>query len=568
MNKKTIALILLLAGICLLCAFCVSAAVPGGKSAGIADFCSGEGGQLAVRVYPGWQEETIRPYFCERDSAYYFFLPSALCGRAIRNQAPELDLAVGGQPLGKGAVFEWEEGETYQFSFGGEAPVPVKFMLSSPLPALFITSQDGLMLLPEKGNEVTDRGTLLAVERDGSVSFGGGLTLKGRGNSSWYLFGKRPFNLKLDKSARLLGMEKDRDWCLLANAWDYSYMNNKLALDMAAGAGFSYVPDAEYADVYFDGDYLGVYLVTEKVEVDRNRIDIADLGLKNREVNLQRDPAAAEPFDTGSMRGVLLDSVPADITGGYLIERNYRLSPDYPARLLPPSYFETEESGTAFRVRVPEYADAREVEYIRSLTSRMEQAILSESGTSDSGESWLDFIELSSWVRSYLVAEIACDHDKDVTNAYYYKDSDRVDSRFHMGPVWDYDNRFGGQEDFTSPEIPSGLNPDGWLLRLMEKPEFYEAVVQEWNAFFRDYLRNEAPLKISRWQEEIRQSVRMDNVRWFRGPGYPVKWPSAAGTFTDAYDFDAQADHLRAWLEARCAFLDSRWGAGAGFPAE
>lgn len=560
MNKKTIALILLLAGICLLCAVCVWTAVPGGKSTKAAEFCSGEGGQLAVRVFPGWQEETIRPYVSGRDGIYYFFLPSALCGRTIRNRAPELSLAVGGQPLENGAVFEWEEGETYQISFGGAEPVPVKFMLSSPLPSLFITSQDGLMLLPEKGNEVTDRGTLLVVEADGTVSFGGSLTLKGRGNSSWYLFGKRPFNLKLDKAARILGMEKDKGWCLLANSWDYSYMNNKLALDMASGAGFSYVPDAEYADVYFDGDYLGVYLVTEKAEVDKNRIDITDLGLKNREMNLQKDPAAAKTFDFGSMRGIHLDSIPADLTGGYLIERDYRVSPDYPGRILPPSYFET-ESGTSFRIRVPEYADIREVEYIRRLVSRMEDAILSESGISESGESYLDYIDLSSWVRSYLVAEIAYDPDKDITNAFYYKDTDRRDPLIRMGPVWDYDNRFGGKEEFSSPEVMSGLSPKGWLVHLLEKPEFQDAVIREWNAFFRDYLQKEAPAKIRHWQEKIRQSVRMDNVRWFRGPGYPVRWPSTGEIFTDEYDFDSQVDYLQSWLEARCAFLDLRLGA-------
>ena len=130
-----------------------------------------------------------------------------------------------------------------------------------------------------------------------------------------------------------------------------------------------------------------------------------------------------------------------------------------------------------------------------------------------------------------------------------------------MGPVWDYDNRFGGEEDFASPEVLSGLSPDGWLVRLLEKPEFQDAVVREWNAFFRDYLQKEAPEKIRRWQEEIRQSVRMDNVRWFRGPGYPVKWPSAGEIFTDEYDFDSQVDYLQSWLEARCAFLDRRWGA-------
>ena len=52
-----------------------------------------------------------------------------------------------------------------------------------------------------------------------------------------------------------------------------------------------------------------------------------------------------------------------------------------------------------------------------------------------------------------MIAEIAYDLDKDLTNTYIYKDRDSINNRFYMGPVWDYDCRFGGtfQYPFANP---------------------------------------------------------------------------------------------------------------------
>ena len=158
-----------------------------------------------------------------------------------------------------------------------------------------------------------------------------------------------------------------------------------------------------------------------------------------------------------------------------------------------------------------------------------------------------------------MVAEIANDPDKGITNTYYYKDADPADPKFYMGPVWDYDNRFGGTTNHSSAEILTGLASGGWIRDLYERPEFREAVRREWNSFFRDYLTKDAPENIGRWHEQIRKSVMMDNVRWFRGTGYPRTWPRGDGNFTDDYDFDEAAEYLKGWIRTRCEFLDGCW---------
>ena len=559
MNKKTVALLILLASMTL-AAVCFIKIDERNTVWSLED-----DGTLSLRISRNNYEVKIRPCRVEQDDTQIYILPSGMKDSVIYNDALSMPVAIDGREVKVFDAFEWEEGRTYALTYENEAgrqEIKVKFETTSAIPAVFIATESGSMRLLDDLKTNFERGKILAVEADGTVSYNGSLTIRGRGSSSWYLFGKKPFNIKLDKAGNLLGMGKDKDWALLANAWDYSYMNNKLAFDMAEKAGFRYVPQAKYADVWFNGEYRGLYLVAEKPEVDDTRVNITDLKLKNQRANPGTDLTRAERFDTETRRGVKLESIPEDITGGYMIERDYRLQPDYPNRSMTVSYFET-EAGTAFNVKSPEYADEREVEYIANLTNELEQAILSEDGVAANGKSWLEMIDLTSWGRSYMVAEIAYDMDKDITNAYYYKDTDAIDPKICMGPVWDYDNRFGGYETFAAPDVLSKLSDKGWIRILYDRQEFREAVVEEWERFFRDYLQNEALPMIDRWQKLIEKSVSMDLLRWPRGEGYPVQWPTDTEgqdiRFIQTYDFDAEVSHLKTWLQTRTAFLDGIW---------
>lgn len=538
--KKKLILALLFAGIFSACV--VGRAITNQN----VQFCSGTDGRVAIRIIADPYEELIYPYYCANEDIYYFFMPSVLCERTVYNNLHGAELYIDGAKINQYLSFKWDEDRIYQINYNG-VDISAKFVESSDIPVLFIsTDSEG----------ISGRGTVDVFETDGTISYSGGLSLRGRGNSTYVLFEKKPYNIKLDHAAGILGMELDKDWCLLANSWDYSYMNNKLAFDMSAGAGFRYVPEAEYADVYFNGNYWGLYLITEKVEVDKDRIDITDLKEANKRANPNSNIYTAKTFDYGNKRGVLLDNIPDDITGGYLLERDYRLGPDYPARAMTKSYFET-EFGIPVNIKFPEYASEEEVDYISTLTNEMEQAIRSPDGYSETGRYYLDYIDLSSWVKWYMVAEIAYDLDKDGTNTYFYKDTDEIDPKFYMGPVWDYDCRFGGTQKYYSAEILTKLNV--WIPCLYEKSEFFDEICRVWDSYFREYLSEDAQTKIDLWREMIHASVEMDNVRWPRTAGYPVTWPYRDEEFTDAYSFDYEVDYLKNWVYARFEFLDSYW---------
>ena len=65
-----------------------------------------------------------------------------------------------------------------------------------------------------------------------------------------------------------------KKWILLANAFDASNINNKMAYDFAAKAGCAYTPECRWVDLYLNGAYTGLYLLSERNEVDSQRVDI------------------------------------------------------------------------------------------------------------------------------------------------------------------------------------------------------------------------------------------------------------------------------------------------------
>ena len=523
-------------------------------------------GTLGISVREKLYEEVIKPYYNSINDTYYYFMPSSLCGKHQVFNDYCLSFSVNSEAIRKYGCYYWDDNVAYIVKYG-DIESKIVFTESSKVASLFITTQSGSTESLDADKTNMEAGMITVFEADGTVTYSGGLTLKGRGNSTYRGFEKKPYNIKLDNEAGILGMELDKDYCLLANSWDYSYMNNILAFDMAKNVGFKYVPDAEYADVYFNGEYWGLYLVTEKVEIGNNRIDITDLSRENEVSNPGGIISDVEPFDYGYKRGVHLANLPNDISGGYLIERDYRLRPDYSSRVFTPSYFETDEYGTCFNIKSPEYADEAEVNYIGSLVSEMEQAIISADGFSETGKYYTDYIDIDSWVKCYMIAEIAYDLDKDVTNTYYYKDRDYVDSRFYAGLVWDYDCRFGGTYQYSNPNILTKLTEDvsfsgGYAQYLYDKNEFYDEICNLWNSFFEGYLREDAQENIDIWRELIRKSVENDNVRWDRNEGYKVTWPVAdnSSNFTTTYVFGEQVDHLKQWIESRRICLDGYWG--------
>ena len=153
----------------------------------------------------------------------------------------------------------------------------VSFLQSENLSAMFLDTASGSLENIHADKTVKEAASLRLVDSAGNSSYGGAAEyIKTRGNSTWNL-DKKAYQIKLSKEAGLLNMPAAKHWILLANAIDDTLMKNELVFGYAER--YTCVPSirGEFIDLYINGDYLGNYYLCEKVEVGKNRLDIADL---------------------------------------------------------------------------------------------------------------------------------------------------------------------------------------------------------------------------------------------------------------------------------------------------
>ena len=167
----------------------------------------------------------------------------------------------------------------------GEFPLCV---MQSTVPSLFISLNGTSLAEIQKDKEIRYKDNAITLTSvDGSVLSETGVEVKGRGNTSWTNWSKKGYQIKLQKKKSVLGMKDSKTWLLIPASADASLMKNKVAEELSEAIGHATVQNCEYSDVWFDGEYVGLYLIFEKVQFGKDRIEVSD----DNAVLVERDNA-------------------------------------------------------------------------------------------------------------------------------------------------------------------------------------------------------------------------------------------------------------------------------------
>ena len=98
--------------------------------------------------------------------------------------------------------------------------------------------------------------------------------IRGRGNSTWYWYRKKPYRIKLDESAAMLGLPANRDWVLLADYRDVTHMMNATGFFLARELGLPCANHIRYVKLELNGKDMGLYALTEQVEEGGHRVPL------------------------------------------------------------------------------------------------------------------------------------------------------------------------------------------------------------------------------------------------------------------------------------------------------
>ena len=508
--------------------------------------------EIAVSVRTGAAMRQIRIWVEEETQEAYFFLPSYArlsdCCFIYDDEACSLCLGREKEKLSSGeALKDIACNESYLLEFEGKdgesCSFRVTFLKSENLPALYLDTESGSLAYLYEDKENREGAAMEIVDSKGKVDFYEDLKyIKGHGNNTWE-GEKRPFQIALEEPASLLGMDSGKKWILFANSLDPSYIRNRIAYDLAEEVGMPYTSQLRYVDLYINSEYRGNYQLVEKIEIGPGRIDIQDLEAENDKVNTTSYRQNVRfGIENDIVKGVEGMNDPEDITGGYLLERNY--GKKYKDKV---SGFITQNE-EKFVVRAPSYASKEQIAYIADVTQSVENAIFSPDGIdSKTGLSYTELLDEDSMVMKYLLEEIVLNQANGTTSAWFYKPQNEISTKLYAGPVWDYDKAFGAFGSYRNPRLLSKLccyrkEHTRWYEELYKKEEFLQQVKEKYAEVFRPETKAVLDGKIDRYADEIRESVAMDRIRW-----------------SVEEDFEDSVEDIKTWLGKRIEFLDEVW---------
>lgn len=346
-------------------------------------------------------------------------------------------------------------------------------------------------------------------------------TIKIRGHST-SSGEKTPYNIKFESKVELLGLGEGKKWNLLANLYDKTQLRNMLAYGFARDAGAEYTSGSCFAEVYFNGEYCGMYQICEPIGAGETRVDI---DTDNNEFLMELEPYA------GYSNPYTLTTPVLKILLGYN-------EPD------PPT--------------------AEQRAWLKSFVGEAENALLSGDFSRVR-----EYFDVESFARCYIVQELFKNVDYSVSSTRFFV----KDNRLHEGPVWDFDlsagncsssyykayNNVGG-----SGQSYEGLYCVGIYNQYLFRYEEFRQLVSE-------LYRELQPTIIHLYADNERGKNRIDSL--LDGHRDAIDRNYTVWSITKAYNlyehkpvdgtYEGEIAYLKNWLEKRNEWLYNYYCADA-----
>ena len=511
----------------------------------------------------------------EKDGAKYLFLPASA-------DLTKLSLTFATEPASHKVMLSGNKGMTYlsdavdvtevaavgadgyreiTASVGkGKQPLTFRVMQASAIPTMYLTSSDAAQgrdwVDASKSNAAT--GTMNLIGADGApVYFGELKQIKARGNSTFTYAEKKSYQIKLAEPSDLLGkQEQVKTWVLLASYFDATQMHDKLIKDLAAELGLAYTASCDWVNLYYDGVYRGIYLLSEKNSVGETSVAITDMEQAYEQLNegygTDMTTALAENSYGQQYQYTKDLTEPENITGGYLIELNHDMWDEA-------SGFKTRQ-GVAFNIKSPEWCGDSAMKYISEYYQAFEDAVYATDDTgaytgynASTGKYFYDYVDMDSLVKVFLLQELSLNCDGFISSVYFYKDAD---GKMFAGPIWDQDMTFGTGWTKTNA---ADIEDYHYLAKaLIQIPAFKTAVVEYYSSTFapavREWLGNNGT--IAHQYNLLKDSAAMNYKLW---DFIRVGDPKADGHIWQGASYQGVVDEMTTWIENRLANMDSRF---------
>lgn len=283
------------------------------------------------------------------------------------------------------------------------------------------------------------------IESIGSATAPLTMEIKGRGNYTWKGFDKKPYRLKLTDKQPLLGMTKSKHFALLAHADDSKgFMRNAIGFELARLIGMTWTPMAKPVEVVLNGDYIGLYFLTETIRVDKDRVNIVE----------QEDD----------------ETDPSKVTGGWLVEiDNYNEDPHVTIK-------EGGEHTMWITYKTPEVLSSAQEDFLTNEMRRIDQLVY---GDKNSDKLW-EVLDIDALARFYIVQELTDNYESFHGSCYLYREMGDGE-KWKFGPAWDFGSAFN--RDKSQYLFEGDVWHNHWIPEICKFPAFQNYIKSIWDEF-------------------------------------------------------------------------------------
>jgi len=308
--------------------------------------------------------------------------------------------------------------------------------------------------------------------------------IRGRGNSSWLWYDKKPYRIKLDQKYGLLGLKSNSDWVLLANYRDPTDLMNVFGFEAANWLGLPYTNHTRFVEVTLNGDFIGLYQMTEQVEQGSNRVDVDDIeGLL---ICLDVDDGPYYSPNTGDNFWSAVFDLPVC-------------------------------------VKHPTELSSGQLSVIRDDFSKLEQAI-----NEYDYEAVAALMDIPSFINYLILEEFVYNVEIDAPRSVFmHKD---IGGKYAMGPVWDFDAGFDfdwgtmytGHSYFREQELVLGTDPanhsngyriSNFFTQMFRNQEFIDEYKARWEEV-KDSIFEHAWNVMEEYKYHLQDALARDFARW------------------------------------------------------
>ena len=419
-------------------------------------------------------------------------------------------------------------------------------LLRSNLPIVVINT--GNQYIPDDQKidvemKIIDPATYYQTEKDEANVYTGKVGIELRGSSS-QSFPKKAYSFETrdaqgeDKDVSIFGWPEESDYILYPSYHEKSLMHNVLAMELFRSMGF-YASRTQFVEVLIDQNYMGVYVVMEKIKRSKGRVDIA---------KLEPEEIAGDEVTGGYI--VKIDKQTGSQSGGWL--SNYPSLSTFPKNIF-------------FQYHYPEDGAFQQRAYIKDYVSSFESSLKSPF-YKDADKGYRKWINVESFIYYWILNEVSRNVDGYRLSTFLYKDKDSKGGKLTIGPPWDFDIAFGNA-DYCNGQSYQGFSwqfnticpEDGyqlpfWWDKLLQDSFFLDSLSKVY-----DYQRKEGSLRkefifslIDSMSYEL-QDAQVRNFKKWNILGQYV-WPNPSPIPSS---WQGEVQELKNWIGERLIWLDN-----------